>query len=505
MTATDTTGNSTEATFTVIVRPGTFDRTAPVVRITLPSSRTTTVPSTFGIAGTVNENLALETFVVKVNGVPQTLDAPLAFVPKQNVPWSVTGAIAENGPNVIEVTATDFAGRVGRAVKTVTYVNNRPELAGIYDAVLLPAGTPGLDNFGLVTLTARDSGAFSGRAYLGGTSFSFSGFLANDGSARFNKVLGATIEFRVGRGTAARSLGFLALNVSGVDGLGGNLSSAASGGTVLARFQGKKAPYHKRNLVPVGLLNQPITGTPTKGIYNAGFPSKVQNPVISTSLYPQGDGYASLTLANSGGVSLSGYLADGRKYTASGRLRSDGSVALFTRLYRNKGGFAGELAFSDLGDSDVSGTNLLWIRPALPTSRLYPSGWTTGVRVDAMGTKYALPASLDFGQGLADAFIGNARLVFTDGLLANPQTHAVSIDPMTGRVVKIPATNPNYSLSLDVRSGVFSGPFLHTDATRAGFRGILLNKGANRGGFGYFLSNGPVSGSGGVSIDPDEP
>ncbi len=194
-------------------------------------------------------------------------------------------------------------------------------------------------------------------------------------------------------------------------------------------FTGTRVPYSKSLPVPAPFLNQPVTETPTRGVYAAAFPSKPQDPAMASSLYPQGDGFASLVLGRTGSASLRGYLADGTKFSGSARLREDGTIAPYSLLYRKRGAFGGQLGFGDLEDTDVSGFDLQWIRRPLPTARPYPGGWPDGIVVDAAGTKHAHPASLDFGQGLADIFIGNGTLSVTGGLLSRDLDFPVSVDP----------------------------------------------------------------------------
>ncbi len=485
------------------------DTKAPVVTVIAPPARSAT--SEFTISGTVKENSALASFKVKLNGVEVALDAPLSFVGNANVAWSAS-ILLENGSNLIEVEAVDRAGRSAKVTKMVTYVNTRPALAGTYTAVLVPVGTPGVHTTGLVTVTVTATGAFTGKARLSGASVPIIGVLKNDGAARFNATrfkpeLGASFVL-IDKTEFNTYLGALALSVSESDGMSGTLSTQASGGEVLANFAGKVAPYSTTNLVEAGLLNQPITGTATKGVYTVVFPSKAQEPALEASAYPQGDGYATLRLTNTGNVTLAGYLADGTKYTAIGKLRSDGTVALCTQLYKKLGVMVGELTFANETNSDVSGADLLWIRPAHSRAQYYRSGWEDGIRVDAVGAKYAASRALNFGQSAANLGNGNATLVFADGLLASPVSKALSVDPTTGAVKRIPATNTSCTLIptavTGVLTGVFTGTFTHDGVTDS-YRGILLNKGANQGGFGYFLSTpalsyGATGQSGGVSL-----
>jgi hypothetical protein len=484
------------------------DTKAPVIKITAPTAGT--VAGAFTLTGTVNEDVALKSFTVTLNGAPVTLDAQATFVPKTNMPWSASNVAPENGSNTIVVTAVDFANHTTTATKIVGYVNNRPELAGTYNAVLLPNVALPADNdtTGLVTVTVAKSGSFSGRVTLGGVAIPIAGVLKNNGAARFKPTLATTCDL-IDRTEFDSHFGMLSLTVVSPAGLSGTLSTAAIDGFPLATFSGKVASYTAAAPVDDALLNLPVGSTLNRGQYNIAFPSKAQTPSMGAADYPQGDGYTSLTLARNGNISFSGYLADGSRYIGATRLRADGTAPLYVQLYRKQGAMAGSVTFSNLANTDVAGTNFLWLRPAQPRARLYPLGWPNGVKVDAAGTKFAGPASLDFGQGAADLANGNASLVFTDGGLPGTITKVVSVNPgpvAAGQVKVVPATNLTYKLSLSASTGVFSGTVVMPSGTET-YRGILLNKVGNKGGFGYFLttpalSYGATCQGGGVSLDP---
>lgn len=502
-TAADAAGHQASVDFAITVLPGSLDRKAPLLRLTSPTARAKTVPAVFDLAGQVHDNFGIASLTVKVNGAVQTLDAPLGTGAAIWLDWSVAGVVAENGPNLIEVEAVDLAGRRVRLARSVTFLHSRPALAGVYDAWLEPAGAPAQETTGLVSVSATATGAFSGRVTLGARPFAVRGVLRNDGTARFLPALGGNHEFRIGKGASLRSLGFVSLEIGETDGLSGRLATESLGPHEAATFAAPLAPYHKRNLVQAAMLNQPITGTAVRGVHNLAFFGKAQVPPVVAAAQPQGRGYATLKLANTGTVSLAGYLADGSKYSAASRLRRDHSLALHTILYGKGGSFGGELALADLPDSDVTGFDLLWLRPAaVPKARQYLAGWPQGLRIDAVGTRYAIPASLDFGQGSVDPALGNAALGFTEGLLGAPLSHPVSLDPITGRALRVPPSLPDLTLGFGVASGVFQGKFRHTDGTFTVYRGILLNKGIHRGGWGHFISTGLNGESGSVSLAP---
>jgi hypothetical protein len=119
--ATDT--NGTQSTDS---RSVTYDPTAPVVTVSAPADNSTTTQSFITVSGTVNET---STVFVKVNN-----DSPQAAVMSGN-DFSATVYLAA-GLNTIEIDATDLAGNVSSAKRTVTY--NAPQ-AQITLAVTAPA------------------------------------------------------------------------------------------------------------------------------------------------------------------------------------------------------------------------------------------------------------------------------------------------------------------------------------------------------------------------------
>jgi hypothetical protein len=467
------------------------DTRPPVVRITSPTG--SSVPGVVDIAGMAQDGVALASLTVTLNGVQQTLDAPLNLGSTLAQNWKVTGVQPENGSNTIVAVAVDANGNTAKATKTFTFTNTAlAGHAGTYCAVLNPAHAPDLDTTGFVTVTVTPAGAFSGKITLSEISVAFSGTLKNDGSARFKPALGTAIDL-IDKTDFYGYLGALSLSVSETGGMSGALNTASTGGTALASFAGKVAPYSATNTVPASLLNQPIaSATPIKGVYAVGFLHKAQTPSLDPSAYPQGDGYATLTISNRGSVTLAGFLADDSRYVVASKLRVDGTVPLFTQLYRKLGVISGELSFSDLADSDVAGTDFIWLRPGLRRAGYYRDGWPQGIRVDVVGTKYAAPISLSFGQGTIDLVNGNAKAIFEDGLLGSALTKFVSINPANGAVKLLPGSAPAFKLGLAPGSGVLSGSFLHTDGGTSTYRGILLDKGSNDGGIGYFLSKPPL-------------
>lgn len=510
VTVEDTGGNVTTDTFDVTVLPGALDKAAPVVKLLLPAAKTTTVPGTFTISGTLLESVALKSFTVKLNGVAQTVDFAPAFSPGVLTTWNVASAVAENGPNLIEIEAVDFADRMTRVTKTVTYTNNRAALAGTYQAWIKPSGTPTMKSTGRITLKITANGAFTGGVAIDGANANFKGTLDNSGTGIIGVGASQTaripLKTKAVKATArkkavpARSLGQLELTIDEINGLQGDLLDDA--GTPVADFASAKLPYHAKAPVPAALLNRLTKGKLTHGIYNLVFGSKDQVPALPKAFYPQGDGYATVTLQQTGKVSFLGYLADGSKFTTTANLRADSTIGVFGYAYANRGAVGCDLTLADEVDSDLSATDVLWLRPAIPTAASYVYGWPSGIWIDAVGTKYAGNASADLGQGPADPVSGNAQLIFEEGLLPSPVSHAISVPPGAGKAAVIPPGNTNLQLSFAPATGAFSGKFRHQDGTLTVYRGIVLNKGSNRAGFGFFVTNGANGEAGGVSLEP---
>lgn len=104
-----------------------------------------------------------------------------------------------------------------------------------------------------------------------------------------------------------------------------------------------------------------------------------------------------------------------------------------------------------------------------------------------------------------DTLNGNATLTFADGLLSGPVTKNVNIHPTTSAATRAPTTDTSYTFTLVPASGLISGTFTHSNATKPAWQGVLMQKGANKGGYGYFMTVSPkvIDGtgvSGGVKL-----
>lgn len=208
--------------------------------------------------------------------------------------------------------------------------------------------------------------------------------------------------------------------------------------------------------------------------------------------YPQGDGYVTFKVLANGSVTGSGKLADDTAITISGNLSQAKHFAIFQALYLNKGCIAAGAVLDDTqADTDATAMNMLWFRP-FQTVQWYPYGWSEGIFVDLLASKYT-PAPATVFQGLAatNPTTGNTDLIFTDGLLTSTVTKFVNLTT-TNVLTKAPTTDTSFTFVPAFATGLISGTFKHTDNTFPKWQGVLMQKGANKGGHGYFMSSKPA-------------
>ena len=469
---------------TTVVTIAVPDTKLPVVKITAPKGKVT---GSFTVTGDVVEDDALDRVEVTHNGVK-------AIATLNGKAFSLANLTSENGPNIVTVVAFDIKGTASKPVSVVvTFLDPAVAAkAGIYNGLIIPTGAGSHNTSGAVSnMKVGVTGAFTGKIFLGGFTFSVKGTLSSNGDARFAKDFSETTPL-VGKAKPAPiQLGNLALNIAG-----GKLTGAVGSTSTV---DGDKAFYDgKVNIVSVALtlLN--------KGKFTAAIPSKTVSAAI-----PQGDGIGFISLTPKGAAKVAGVLADGTKFSAAAPLSQANKMPVYSVLYAKKGSFAGALTFDPAQvNTDVAGTDFLWVRPAQTKVKHYLAGWPAGTKVDVVGAKYVVPAKTEnksvfpFTNGS-----GDASLKFEDGKLTGIVEKFVTISSANKVTANPNASDKTYKLALKASTGALSGYFPHTDATKTPFRGVVLQKGANKGGFGFFLSNVPKGGApglgGGVTILED--
>lgn len=344
---------------------------------------------------------------------------------------------------------------------------------------------------GFFTSKVESSGAFSGKLTIDGLVLSVTGIFDHNGVARFGTNGAASVT--VSHPDKLALTLTLNLDLTAPPGNNGKLRGTVTQKLVsvvqaLSNIDADRAHYSTTNKVPVNLA-----GTATKP-YTLVFPSKTQSPVKDLNTYPQGDGFATMTVNVNGTVSLTGKLADDTVITASTPLSKLNLWPIFAQLYTLKGSIAGMAALTDANSTteDVIGTNLQWFRPT-QNVQWYNNGWPAGITVDVNGARYVVPPALPlasvFPLTTATDTDGNAALSFTGGLLS-PLPLPYSINISTANLATNAPVAASPTMLVDKASGKITGTFTHTDGPtiKPAYQGVIIQKGSKKGGWGYFMS-----------------
>jgi hypothetical protein len=474
-----------------VAASGVPDLILPKLKVTSPKAGKSA--ATVDVTGTVTDLDAVARVEVRLNsGVVQT--ATLGTLDGGARAFALNGLAAENGKNTLLVQAFDVKGTASKVTKvSFTYTNVREALAGTYNGLATPTvAAPPAGNLnnasGLLTLTVSKTGVFSGKLKIAGTSLAFGGIVANDGTALFKPAYGNALALAT-KGKAPIAFGNLALAVT-VGKATGVLGTVATIDADRAFFDGKTpattvlADYYVEN----------------KGKFTVVIPAMDQ-PVLTHGEFPQGDGFANVTVTKQGKLSLVGTLADGTPVSATVPLSQDYKAPLFAQLYAKKGSLAGVVTLDkSLVNSDLSGADFLWLRPLQSTAKNYVAGWPGGVKVDVLGAIYKIPAKAE-GKSVFPALLavneqtGNAAL--TIDALANPLN--LNIAP-TNKVTTVPTTDKSYKVAIASPTGKVTGSFTNpADQTKPALKGIVYQKGPEKGAFGFFLTVVPRGGAPGTS------
>lgn len=238
--------------------------------------------------------------------------------------------------------------------------------------------------------------------------------------------------------------------------------------------------------------NKPITTTlPAVHNFMAAIPSSLEGDALHPDI-PQGDTYASASVASTGVVTIAGRLADGTVLTGSAPLSPKtlniGKALIYQGLYiapttvlgsGNPGSVHGFVDIDFTVQHPVTGT-ITWSRAAQPTTgatapKFYKDGFAP-ISLEVSGGLYTPPlATVDTGIILgANAAAGNnAAVTFfdTNGLLVTPTTTPASIPNLGGFRINSLATpvglptGSTLKMTFVTSTGLISGSFILVDAS----------------------------------------
>ncbi|MEI8043267.1 MAG: fibronectin type III domain-containing protein [Verrucomicrobiota bacterium] len=393
--------------------------------------------------------------------------APCTLSPNYN------GAVLELGKNYT-MTATPgngylFSGWVGTVLGDVVLVGNTPKLTftmqsnlvmeanivpnpftpvkGTYNGLFAEIGRD-QESSGSFTLTLSDNGGYSGILKRGLDTYPFTGQFDAGGAASQLVLRSRANPWNIG----------LVLDFAAQQ-LHGWVSNGVSGGWV-AGLQADRAAFDARG----------NPATQYAGKYTMVFVS--QNGAGGG---PDGDCYGTTSVDAAGKITFIGSLADGTAITASGTLSKDGVWPLYVPLYSGKGSVFCWITFASDATSDLNG-QLSWIKPAMPTAKYYPAGFT--VEVSATGSRYAQPPS-----GTPILSFTGGQLILAGGDLAENLGYDLILGS-NNQVTGAAGVSVTFTLSSGLLKGSVPSP-AGWGSRNISFSGVVLQR--NNLAVGYFL------------------
>ncbi len=343
----------------------------------------------------------------------------------------------------------DTAGNIVKKVVHPSSQGTVPEriATGLYQGLVQGSGGT-IDN-ALLSLNVTSLGGFTGSLGIRGVSYKLLGTFKQGQDGVF--VWNGTIH-RTGQSSLIVSLRFDPCDPSG------NITGTVSDNASSAIATLSKAGFSKTR--PALLA----------GNYTVLIPANPDFPGVE---YPQGDGFALLTIGIDGSVRLSGQLCDGTPISQSGKLTNDGRFPVYVPLYKGKGLLSGWIDFQPVNTvSDFNGT-LEWTKAVLPGDAFYSAGFDCVV--DIMGSRYTPPGATTKLLNL-ESKQGNAFVAIGEGNLSAPLSLGITIDS-SSRASTAAAVPGSFSLSFVTTTGLFRGSFLHPAmAKKVGFTGVVFQK-----------------------------
>lgn len=492
------------------------DAQLPTLSVLKPSG--TVTGSAALVSGKARDNTGVSRVEVKLNGGAAQLASLTG--PASNVLWSLS-LLPEQGLNTLEVTAYDPAGNASAKVtRSFTFKNLRPALAGSYNGLLVAAAgaTSQIDQNGLANITVTNTGSFTGRVTLAGVSQAISGVFKNNGAAVFGRTSTPTIELVKTLRPTKVSLGFLALSLDTGSGnkVTGTLKDGA-GAVTFASVVADKALYTAAKNPVLPLRNVPpalLDPARENGKYTALFlAADSPNSGVAKTGFPQGDGFAMVTVSTSGKVTMVGKLADGSAVSYSNALSSTNDWPVYVQLYGKKGFVAGKVRFdSTQTQSDAAGLGMKWFKPAgIVSPKTYAAGWPNGILTDFVASKFIptgkptakVPVPPNpgtvLGVGVPGAnapTVANLLIEVADGGLTAATGNEGSLSAVNKLTVLGAASGQTgtngLKASFNAGSGALSGSFVHPGTSKpVSFSGVVYQKQSKASGF--FLYTPPVS------------
>jgi hypothetical protein len=323
--------------------------------------------------------------------------------------------------------------------------NPFPSVAGNYNGLFYVTSNAAPESSGAVSIMVNNKGAYTAQLRLPGETLPFSGQFDLTGAAAK---------------TVARP-GSTPLSVQLQMGLTNNvILGSVSDGNWTAELAASRAAYSRNN------------PPPQAGKYTLLLPGN------DSATTPVGHGYASVTVAATGQITINGALGDGTPLNASSFLAADGQWPFYASLYGGRGSVLGWMDFDTNGGI---GGQVAWFRLPQGQSKFYPAGFTNNIM--ALGSVYhsaGTASALTFTEG---------QLVMTNGDLTGSLTNEIEFVPGA------PASAPYLQkLTVQTSSGIFKGSVTNpVTGRRVAVNGVVLQN--QNFGAGCFLGQSESGGA----------
>jgi len=348
----------------------------------------------------------------------------------------LSGQPMTSGIGNFRVTVTDLNNQSASNYFSLVIRSVTGALPGTYTGLLIDTNAPTHASSGLIQIVLAKTGAFAANLTLAGRKTAFKGQFDGNGNST-NTVAGVIVALHA-------------------DSDNGQITGTVVGGDFTAEL----------------LALQANPSPEWQGTYTLLFPPAD----ASLTNVPQGYGYATLTISQTGSGSLSGLLNDGTKLSAKAPVLQSGLWPMYVPLAKNAGACIGWLNF----DTNTTVRAVVdWFAPA---SKSYAAFTST---LALLGSRYTTGP-----QWLTGPWSGTLNG-------GSPPTNIVQAITF-GASGKVIGANP-FAVKLTPKTGYFTGTFKPTVNGRAiPFSGLLLQEQAT--GAGLFQS--PNGQTGAVILEP---
>jgi hypothetical protein len=367
-----------------------------------------------------------------------------------------------NGTAWITVNVNDGQSITSRSFKVTVISSNAPVIvvpggstanAGNYNGLFFNLNDVTQDTSGSFTLSLNAKGSFSGNLRLGGARLGLSGQFNLHGTAqkiiarRNNKPLKVTLQF---------------------DPLDSDrITGTVTDGIFIADLVGDRAVFNVRQ-----------NPAPQAGQYTMVLPG-----ASDMTSAPGGHSFGTIKVDKGGKLRMSGSLADGTKISQAVPISKNRDWPLYIPLYGGRGSLLSWIKFEASDAADLHG-DIIWSKPALPTAKMYPGGFT--LSTTASGSQYTRPAAGNYVLSLSDG-----QVVLRGGGLDHDIINQIQVDARN-RVTNL--SDNKLNLTFTPTTGLFKGRVTDPATSKPiSFSGVILQK--SNAGLGWFMGQNQQSGT----------